>query len=425
MKKVAVLIAIVLFGSMFSFSQEKFQSGYVVLSTGDTIRGQIDFRNNWKNPDNIVFRSTGNESVVIYTPENINEFFVDRYRYISANINVDELAEYMIDSAAVPVHQKVFLMVLYEGEKSLYYYIDKDAIGHLFIPGTDVYDLLVYEERNENIITDELKPLGTNHMIRNNRYKGQLIVYFQDCPALKNRISLVKYGYSDISRLYSKYYKYTDEQPVYKFEKEKPKVSLGLLGGLTSTSLQMSEKKHSGTLQVVSNSSYNQSTMPAFGAYFELILPRNQQKWSLLTEFLYTSFDFTGYYTLTTAPNFYSNYTTSLKYSFLGVAALARYSYPVKKFRLFVDMGVRFNEELSGENSVVKEDHLYGTVVQNPPAKALNTGRHESAFMLGLGGKYGRFSVEARYYLSNGFSDYTVVTLNTNQLSLLMGFKIL
>ena len=97
------------------FAQTNFKSGYVIKLSGDTIFGEIDYRNDVRMAKKCSFRSNANAPVIDYKPEDIFGYhFTDSKYFVSEVVN----------------GQRYFLEFLIKGKINIYDL--KDDNGYRF-----------------------------------------------------------------------------------------------------------------------------------------------------------------------------------------------------------------------------------------------------------------------------------------------------
>jgi hypothetical protein len=408
-----------------AIGQKHFEPGFMVNLQNDTVKGLIENQNKFRVPDSMMFKENSGSKTKIFHPESIRAFSVSGNRFVSAEIRIDQLnREKQIDSDQPPVLKTVFLLVLADGNRNLYCYADKTKKGYFFIKGADGYELLVYKEymdtykkENETEFTSILK--------KDKKYLGQLTVYFQDCPAIQKYLGTTAYNDKSLTGLYSKYYKSCGEQQAsYIKQNQKAKLSLGLMGGVSFSSVEFIADSMD-IRKITTRADYSVSKKPAFGIYSELMVPYNHGKWSIRVEALYNAVLSKGDVKIQTAPEYYSIYHNTFEYSYIGTHLFIKYSQPVGKMQIFADGGIRYNFQISGSHTMIIEDHLYGNISSNPSNQTLESTKTESGFATGLGIAYKRFSLEARYNFSMGFTNYQAFTSKLNEFNVLLGFRVL
>jgi hypothetical protein len=176
LKKGLPLVIIVLCCQFCANSQKNFKDGYVVLKNGDTLRGEIDYRNWEVNPLKIQFQRSG--TVTNYTPSDLRSFEItDADVYVSKIVTKDMRPVYIsaisagfnIEVSDSIVIDTVFLRRLVNGAHFwLYQLIDRKEHYYIQQAANDKIEELVYRS---NI--DE----RTGNLAVQNQYKNQLAAF--------------------------------------------------------------------------------------------------------------------------------------------------------------------------------------------------------------------------------------------------------
>lgn len=129
---------------------QNFLSGYIIKSNGDSVRGQINYKNWERNPKTISFHSANSTIEQIFTTDQLREFDITgQDHYLKATIqkdmrpvNYDASEDDINSSSLASVKDTVFLRQLVKGGKiSLYELIDSKT--HYFIQkrGEEIQEL--------------------------------------------------------------------------------------------------------------------------------------------------------------------------------------------------------------------------------------------------------------------------------------------
>lgn len=420
-----LLVTTLLFVMSFttSLAQKNMKSGYIIGLSGDTTQGSFVFDNKWKNPDSIYFISKSHNVGEYIKPATVRALAVDRYKYVSASLNKSDIfsgeEKFLFENESkVPV----FLTVYFDGKKSLYGYFDRDNKQHLFIGDEHGYTKLLYNEYIEK--SADVSGIVANRLKKNEKYKGQLILYFSDCERVRTSVASLGYSASDISKLFKSYYNCIDEKPLYQLEKEKPVLKVGVSGGATYTNFHVFDPIIGGPYEMVARACYDASARPTAGISAELVLPRNNNRWSLIAEARHTSFSITGDYTQYVDDDQYWYYTTELKYSFISTGLMLRYAIPVGRIRVFLAGGVRVNLAFEPEYNITRELHSYGDVTVMEHFVELPLKKREDGFLVGFGVEKGLFSFETKYGFGNGLTDTNRFGTNMKQFTFIFGLRI-
>lgn len=403
-----------------TFCQKNLQPGYVINAKGKKSNGYINFLDWQRNPKAIIFRETSASSDITYTPLQVKGFFVQGKSYESAIVNVDdrpvgpepvtysEELHYRTDT--------VFLEALFQGEKSLYYYKDKDAREHFFIKQDSIFEWLVYKKYLKDVD-------GKTVILANDKYIKQLVDYLAGCSSINDRFLGVQYNVRDLGSLFSAYYKNCAATGLqFKRKTERIIFQKGLIAGLSTTSLNFN-KAESPSLYYLTQAHFSSSQNFAGGVFFNLVIPRNLGRWSLANELLLTSFKATGIYNEQKSPDYYIINTTTFGYSQVRLNDMIRYKFPVNDFFMYLNAGLSNAFAISETNLRNKEVHKFGTT-EIEEAKGLDDARtYEQGLIFGAGTQFKKYSIDLRYENGNGMSKISALNSQTNKFYLLLGYQ--
>lgn len=406
------LLAIVILSFQLTFSQENYIPGYVIKNNSDTLFGFVDYRN-WKNnPDLIKFKTNIEKDPISFMPTDIAEFKVKDEIYVSGFINT-EVTPIQTDKLKVDPKIKIkvdttFLQTLFRGKKSLYYYKNSDGKENFYIKQNDGFDLLIYKKYLK-------KQDGKDVVTENKKYLGQLTLYLNDCPTINSKLENTSYKQKSLLKLFQYYYECSSSDIYFQKEIESIHAEFGVLAGVTITSLEFG----SDAFPYLVNAEYNSSNSFSAGLFLNLILPRNQRKWSINNEILYSTYKVMGSYEENEFGNQNSLITTEIGYSYLKINNLVRFKYPVDNLFLFLNGGISNGFSIS-ETNYKKEESRFRT----KESVALNdTRKYEQGLILGSGVMYKRFSFEIRYEMGNGMSKYSGLNSSTKRYHFLLGYR--
>ena len=146
MRKV-LLILFLSTAAITSYSQI-FDRGSITLKSGEKIEGYLSVTYWNQNPNRVRFRETRDGKMTVYNPDLVSSFQIGPDRYIGATVQT-ELTDNRRpnqDPSFIYKEEEVFLKVLFEGDKSLYYYnneVDKDVF---YIQNGEELELLLYKK---------------------------------------------------------------------------------------------------------------------------------------------------------------------------------------------------------------------------------------------------------------------------------------
>lgn len=400
------------------YSQKNYLPGYVVTLTGDTVHGHIDYRNWDKNPRIISFKPSAGDEIIQYPATGIKKFLVLDEMYESAIVRA-ESSPYQFDQLDFDKELKfrtdtIFLQALIEGEKSLYYYKDKNAKEHFYIKSGQELELLVYKKylREED---------GKDLIKKNQKYIDQLNLYFNECSSIREKVFASEYKKRSLEKLFSLYYQCTNKGVSFE-KKEKVVTEIGLLAGVSMTELRFV----SATAQFVylSAASYKKSVNFSGGFFFDAILARNQGKWSLNNELFLTSYKIKGRYDDYETEEKYTNHHLTIGYTYIKMNNMIRFKYPVGRQFVYINAGMSNGFAIKEINDRKRETKFY-TTEKIEDIKVLDDTRlYEQGYILGLGTKIRKYSFEARFEKGNAMSEYRPLKGISKRYYLLFGFRL-
>ena len=422
MKKITLKKLLLLISGLLiiqsSFSQENYLPGFLINHSGDTVKGFIDYRNWEKNPRVIHFKKLMNESASARTPLDILKFGVHDEVYLGAIVDAEispsatEVLQY--DPALQIVIDTTFLQVLIEGDKNLYY--NKNSVGNknFYIGQGSDLELLAFKKYLVN-------QGGERAIAENKKYIGQLTVYLNDCPTISSKLSNIQYRQKSLEKLFRNYYGCTHSEISFENKIEKIEIEIGALAGATLSQLKFTSDSDANNY--LTKVDYGTSVNFTAGLFFDVILPRNQGKWSINNELMFTSYKFEGMYEDFKNENDWTKTHTEIAYSYLKVNNMLRFKYPVSTGFMFVNVGISNGFGLSETNNKRKEKQFYSSYTNDFSSALDDTKMWEMGLLFGVGGKIRQFSLEARYEHGNGMSAYSNMKSPTNRYYILLGYR--
>lgn len=280
MKKL-VFSAIVLF-SVFSYSQIKFEKGYIILNNGAKVSCYIKNIESRENPEYFEYRlNLDDNNVQLANLNTVSEVAIENsYKYQQHRISIDVSRYGSLGSEREPKWEKktVFLRVLLEGSASLYhlhergvssYFYKKDELGETPLQ-------LVYKDYTQDGV----------RLRKNESYKQDLFNTLK-CESIE-------------LQMFEKL-NYTEEALIKLFKAYN--ICMGSeIKTYSSSSSGSFNLKIAPRINIVSNS-YSYSTMMsmkasfdnvaqfAFGIEAEYIFGTNKRKWSAFIEPVYQSYE--------------------------------------------------------------------------------------------------------------------------------------
>jgi len=189
--------------SINGFSQYDFKKGFIVINK-DTIPGLIDHTNPNTSSNYCFFKADSNDSVIKYTPNEINAYGTnDSKLFVSKNVTIENAT------------QKVFLEYLVDGIVDLYY-CKRQNNDLYFIEKNNI----LYPLSNDIV---EIKENGKIMVKESHKYLGILNLVMSDAEEIKSEINSTKLSHNSLIELSKDYHDMVciDEKCIVYYKKQK------------------------------------------------------------------------------------------------------------------------------------------------------------------------------------------------------------
>lgn len=404
-----LIILACLLATVFAAGQSNMIKAVAIDNNGDSIYGNIDYRN-WKNnPQTINFINSANEKKT-FDPSSIRGFIVPRVMevYTSFMVEIDNITSdqdraiqnNFIDT--VLVKKKVFLFQLVKHRGlSLYEY------------NSEHKDRFYYKKENEEpveLIHHYLFDESSNRVREITTYQDQLFFLFSGCPDAANKSTRIKFTKKEIQETFVQYLKCLDPASVIDARaKDEGSFKIGIIGGLMWNTF-----KFKGTASFADDN-YSSSLSPLLGVSFDLGLSRNRNKWHFINEVMYKSYKTGTSFTRPYGTGYTVTSDVDLNFSFVQLNTLARYILQSGGIcKPFINFGIA-NAFMVSENT--NKTHLKYSFAQEEDITAIDRPRkYEFSLLGGAGITMQKIAFEFRYEGNKkGFSP--VLSLDTNPAS--------
>ncbi len=311
-------------------------------------------------------------------------FSVSNEFYKTAIVTIDD-SPFKIDKLTEGskfnfVTDTVFLMNLVRGDKSLHYLMDANGKEHFFIRNGSIFILLSckrYLKRDET---------GGLVLIEDKRYIGQLMNYLQDCKFIQGKLTNVKYERKYLVKLFQAYYTCTGGKIDFQDKAYSKPFEIGAFAGVSMTKLKFSDAP-----AYLQDADYPTSYNISLGVFYNWIFPRHFGRISISNELHYISYKTEASYNSSER-----NVQTKLGLHYLQMNNMFRYKYPVKNATCFINAGISTGYGFSETNYKYEKSSFHGD--SSGPIMWRGLTRLSLGVPIGIGIKYRKYSVEARYH---------------------------
>jgi hypothetical protein len=408
--------------SHFTQAQNSYKPGSIKFRNGDTKEVLIKY-NAWKlTPQKINYKIPGNENINTVTIEDLNEFTInDIGRYVAADVRIDVSSKFdkRISSSADPEweNQRILLEEIIGVGTRLYYHKTKSYARFFYQKeGSEDYVQLIYKAYM----------LRSSFRSYNRGYRKQLKDNFI-CPGQDVDFKSLDFNYKTIINFFSDYNRCRGFE-VQTTNKPKAKINFGVMVGLSSYSGDFTKLPrilgNQLTAQAVSD--FESTVGLRLGIGGELVLPYQNNQWSMIFDGQYEQFTNKGVFTDQThvgiiVPFARGDQSWNLDLShFIFGLGLRRYIYTGTDQKLFVNAGVNLNFALQLSSSME-----LGAVdnIENAGDVTLEIAERNS-FFAGLGYSWSKYSFEARYGMPRELlSTQSFLSSKYNSISLIFKYQ--
>ncbi len=220
----------------YSFSQKKYLDASITTNDGQLIKGQVR-AGSTINSYNLEFTDKDGK-VKTYAVSQLKSFEVERkegdvlyFDRKTVEIEISPERNNLLEIDDSPALQfkrdTAWLELLYRGNWSLYFLLDKSGKSHYFIetPGGQAVELVNKSWRDNS----RLKKVES--------FRKQLLDLSQDCPRMFTLISTLEFNEKQLLQAFKEYDRCKNEKPVYEQSKEGGYFSGQLFGGYSLATL--------------------------------------------------------------------------------------------------------------------------------------------------------------------------------------------
>ncbi len=407
--------------SAFSYGQnEEYFPGFIIKSEGDTLKGLVNYTD-WKsNPDKIWFKKGQESEMETYFPMDILAFGINEDVFITTTVDVEvsttEISMMSENPTPKLETRLVFLKKLIEGKKSLYYYRHAGQKENFYIENNGKYELLIhklYLRRNS----------GRSFQAHNNRYIGQLKLYFEGCLQVSRKLVNMRYNLKSMISIFEKYYSSCSETSAsYHIPKKLHKSNNGVLAGVSHTDLRFISTVTLSPYPNLTDRVYTSSTNFVCGYFFDKQLFRNMKNLQLHNEFIFNTFETTTNFMVPKYENEYSVYDIRISCTYLHLNSMLRYKIPAGPGAFMISAGGSAGFTIGMINNQTITKHFYSTIHTGTSSAIPYHRPYSFGYNAGLGYEYGRFGLEMRYAGENGMSNIDGIKSPVRQYFVLLSY---
>lgn len=386
-------------------SQIYFENGYIINNINEKIECKIKNYDWVSNPTKIEYKLTEDSEVKEITIDFIKEFGIhNAIKYVKQTVFVDRSSNSLdqLSDQREPVNKSetLLLKVIVEGKGNLYSYTDRNLNRFFYSIDDGVVEQLVYKLYQNN-----------NSFAENNRYKQQLWNDLKCKETALNQIERLRYEEDKLKNYFIQFnscnnIKYT------LFEKKKEKrdlFNLTIRPGISINSLSIQGVNATDARTTDFDTKLNLR----LGIESEFILGFNNNKWSIIAEPTFQSYNSEKNFTTTGVnSSILRNESSIINYQYIELPLGIRYYFFLNNHsKLFINGSVIFNFNMKGKVEFANYNDV-------DFKEKINLG-------FGFGYKFkNKYSIEYRYHTNKELLNYLYLTSNFQNSSLIFGYTI-
>ena len=386
-----------LLSSISIFSQHAFKPGYFISENGQKHEVLIKDEDWRSNPVSFIYKVNENSPEQIAKLENTKEFSINGgSNYIKATVQLDQssLETPRLSRNITPdyLEDTVYLLLLAEGEANLYYHQGKTLKNFFYSKNGGPVEPLVYKK-----YISQPENFGSQS-IKENKYFQQQLEKSLSCDGFTAQARRLSYTATELVDYFNEYNACNGSLQNFTKLKSSSSFHLRIRPGLNISGLELNSAQGHATFE----DKYNLR----LGLEGELILPFNNNKWSLIVEPTYQSY---------TGTSLYRDLEVTVYYKSIELPiGIRHYFYLNEGSALFLNASylLDFNFGNSRFDMTTFSDMAVATVNGN--------------VAIGVGYSYKKISAEFRYYtgrdlLANGEDARTA---DYKTIAFILGYKI-
>jgi len=355
-------------------AQADFRPGYLVQPVGDTVRGEIDYRDARSNARQCRFRATPAAPVSTLLPASLRAYGL---------LDGSKLYRALVVPAATPAADRaptaVFLEVLVDGPAALYLLRDEERADHYYV-ATATFPLTELVQRK--VLLEQERVLQEQNI-----YRTTLAQALPGCPSAQAQLPALRFTAQALARpivAYNACQQPAGAAPVAltPVVRQRQRARLGVVLGAKRTTMSFDA---ANVLYYVQHAAFGPHSAPIGGLSFSLPLSQLSRKLSLEGMLLYESQHYSA--PVTNQSGF--GYQFEFDLPSVRLPLLVRYTVPQGRVRPLLEAGPTLAYAL----------HVHATVAElgattgkpSPPTSLLpnNTRQFQQGLAAGVGVQFG------------------------------------
>ena len=388
-----------------AYSQSDFREGFLIDSSGDTLKGWINYTESKEQYRICNFRTSEQTEVTNYLPDQIEGYGYVRDKVFESGSLETEGRE----------KQQVFYQVLVRGSVSL---LKHDNI--FYARGSD---FVIRELDNSKSQTESD---GKVYATKSRRYIGTLSLLFQNCDEVQKKLPDLRYSEKGLTEIVEDYNACQGEEyQVYKNRKKWFAAELGLAFGYNASNIKF-DTSITEYQYLTEDFETDWSAMPGISLY--LLSPRINERISFYVGAFYLKTKYISNSIIEQSRVEYRNYL-AIEIEQIKIPFGIKYNIPFGQFSTYLNGGLSYTAHLNKSFEGIEERKLDNQTIETREIDELIIDNSQFGYWFGLGAEHQTFKkanlfLEARVEKTSGLLT-TVVANNTALSDTITNFQLI
>lgn len=410
MKLYATLLFLIIPFLSFSQSKINFQPGWIVTVQQDTLEGFVDNQKWETTPATIKFKENKNGKIKRFSITDISSFkvkFRNIYRTKSLDIDMLPRADGSLGKNKMPQYErkKVFLELLVNGDKPLYYYKGQDSKEHFFIDDKgEMIELLYIKYKSKLNLTKEKKV-----------FIDQLETILEDCEEVYSMISDVEYNRRSMVRMIRAFNICEPNEEILFEEIDYDWFNIGV--NVSTTFTHLTFNGHNTSYTEVLN--FKPALNYAVGISFDFFVPNYNPKMAFRNDLIYKPYQrkASGEVVIE-KDDWWHKLDSKLDFSHLRLQSMVQYKFKETYNSTFFIAGLVNSFTLNNKSNTHFTTQFYSTKTEENVPPIVSFQWYEFGFVGGFGFINSKYIFDVKYEVGNGIGKGKGLKTSTHTLYL-------
>ncbi|MFK7774203.1 MAG: hypothetical protein AB8F94_18790 [Saprospiraceae bacterium] len=394
MKYYATLLLMIIPFLSYSQSKNDFQPGWIVTIQQDTLEGFINDQKWEITPTSISFKDKMDAEIETLSIDDISSFkvkFRNSYRSKTVQIEMLPREKGRLEKKQKPRYEdkKVFLELLVNGKKPLYYYRGQDLKEHFFIDDHEKIVPLIYLKYKSKL----------NKVKEKKTFVSQLETILEDCEEVYAMIAKVEYNRKSMVKMIRAFNICEPDEEILFEEIDFDWFKLGV--NISTTLTHLTFKGHNSSYTEVLN--FKPSLNYGIGISFDFFFPNYNPKMAFRNDLIYKPYQRKAIgEAVIEEGDWWHKLDSELNFSHLRIQSMLQCKLKETYNSTFIIVGLVNSLTLSNKSNTRMITQFYTAQTEEDVPPILDFQWYEFGLVGGFGYMHNRYIFDVKYEVGNG-----------------------